>query len=148
LEVLDDRTAPAVFTVTLTTDTGPTTSTTTPFGPGTAGDLRNAIYQADQSPGTQNVIDLTHVSGTITLEAMLPPIFTTGSGSLLIEGAGNLTISGNNTNRDFFVVQGTVGFANLTIANGLAQGGSGSGMGGGGAGLGGGLLIDGTNATV
>ena len=39
LEVLDERTASAVFTVTLTTDTGPTTSTTLPLGPGTPGDL-------------------------------------------------------------------------------------------------------------
>jgi hypothetical protein len=57
----------------LTTDTGPTNSTTTPLGPGTAGDLRNAIYQADQTPGTQNVIDLTGVSGTITLSAICHP---------------------------------------------------------------------------
>jgi hypothetical protein len=154
LEVLDDRTAPAVFTVTLTTDTGPLTSSTVPLGPGTPGDLRNAIYQADQTPGTQNVIDLTGVSGTITLEAMLPPIFTTGTGSLLIEGPGasNLTISGGGAVRDFFISSGTVGIANLTIANGLAQGGAGgsgqSGSGGGGAGLGGGVLVDGTTATT
>ena len=133
----------ATFSVTLTTDTGATNSTVTPLGPGTAGDLRNAIYQADQSPGTANVIDLTGVSGTITLRAMLPPLFTTGTGSLLIIGPGatNLTISGNNLYRPFFIVQGSVGIANVTIANGKAKGGTG---GGGGAGLGGGLLIDGT----
>src|SRR5262249_31426907 len=118
-------------------------------GPGTAGDLRNAIFQADQTPGTQNVIDLTGVRGTITLEAMLPPLFTTGSGSLSIEGpgAGQLTVSGNHQFRPFFIAQGSVSLSGLTIANGKAQGGAGGpahAAGGGGAGLGGGLLIDGT----
>lgn len=146
LEMLDDRITPATFKVTLTTDTGLTDSLVTPLGPGTVGDLRNAIFQADQTPGTQNVIDLTGVSGTITLSAMLPPIFTTGSGSLLIVGSGtsNLTISGNGAVRPFFITSGTVGIANLTITKGLAQGGNGVDGGGGGAGLGGGLLIDGT----
>jgi hypothetical protein len=151
LEILEDRLSPATFTVSLTTDSGLTTSTVTPLGPGNAGDLRNAIFQADQTPGTANVIDLTGVSGTITLKAMLPPIFTTGTGSLLIKGPGaaNLTISGNHLVRPFFIVQGTVSIANLTIANGLAQGGNGGlGGGGGGAGLGGGLLIDGTTGAT
>jgi hypothetical protein len=134
LETLDDRITPATFVVTLATDTGLTDSLMTPLGPGTAGDLRNAIFQADQTPGTQNVIDLTGVSGTITLSAMLPPIFTTGSGSLLIVGSGasNLTISGNNQFRDFFITSGTVGIANLTIANGMAKGGAGAAGSGGG----------------
>jgi hypothetical protein len=54
---------------------------------------------------------------------MLPPIFTTGAGSLTIVGPGqnDLTISGQNKFRPFFIVQGTVGIANLTIANGLAS---------------------------
>src|SRR5262245_56319397 len=146
IECLESRLSPATFVVSLTTDTGPTNSTIVPLGPGTPGDLRNAIFQADQTPGTENVIDLTGVSGTIALTAMLPPIFTTGSGSLIIlgPGAANLTVSGGGTVRPFFIVQGTVGIANLTIANGLAQGGNGVDGGGGGAGLGGGLLIDGT----
>jgi hypothetical protein len=69
---------------------------------------------------------------------------------ILGPGASNLTISGNNLFRPFFIVSGTVGIANLTIANGLAQGGSGGNatFGGGGAGLGGGLLIDGTPAAT
>lgn len=154
VECLEDRVAPATFTVSLTTDTGPTNSTVTPLGPGTAGDLRNAIFPADQTPGTANVIDLTGVSGTITLKAMLPPIFTTGAGSLTINGpgAGNLTISGNNSFRPFFITQGTVSINGLTIANGLAKGGDagngGAGQGGGGAGLGGGLLTDGTTGAT
>src|SRR5262249_20098691 len=72
--------SPATFVVNLTTDTGLTDGLVTPLGPGTPGDLRNAIFQADQSPDADNVIDLRGVSGTINLSAMLPPVFTTGDG--------------------------------------------------------------------
>ncbi len=72
---------------------GATNSTLTPLGPGTVGDLHNATFQADQSPGTANVIDLTGVAGIITLEAMPPPIFTTGSGSLLINETVTTAVS-------------------------------------------------------
>jgi hypothetical protein len=150
VEALEDRLAPATFAVTLTSDTGLTNSLVTPLGPGTAGDLRNAIFQADQASGQNNVIDLRGVSGTIALEAMLPPIFTTGTGSLTIEGpgAGNLTISGQGAVRPFFILQGNVSVSDLTIANGLAQGGAGGEGAGGGAGLGGGMLIDGTTGAT
>src|SRR5262245_38252616 len=74
VEALEDRFAPATFAVTLTSDTGLTDSLVTPLGPGTPGDLRNAIFQADQVSGEDNIIDLRGVSGTIALEAMLPPI--------------------------------------------------------------------------
>jgi hypothetical protein len=146
VEVLEDRLAPATFTVTLPTDSGPTNSLITPLGPGTVGDLRNAIYQADQSPDADNVIDLSGVSGTIDLAAMLPPIFTLNGGSLTIIGSGqnHLTISGGGAVRPFFILEGDVSISNLTIANGLAKGGNGGPGAGGGAGLGGGLLIDGT----
>lgn len=149
VEGLEDRLAPATFTVTLVTDTGPIDNLITPLGPGTSGDLRNAIFLADQSPDADNVIDLSGISGTIDLAAMLPPIFTTNGGSLTIIGPGqeNLTISGGGAVRPFFILQGEVSISDLTIANGLAQGGNGgSGGGGGGAGLGGGLLIDGPRA--
>ncbi|OWK38862.1 hypothetical protein [Fimbriiglobus ruber] len=152
LDVLgfEDRTVPATFTVTTTTDSGATDSLVTPLGPGNPGDLRNAIFQADQSPGTANVIDLTGVTGTISLSAMLPPIFTTGSGSLTITGPGaaNLTVSGGGAVRPFFILQGDVTISDLTIANGLAHGGNGGPGAGGGAGMGGGLLVDGTTATT
>jgi hypothetical protein len=146
VEALEDRLAPATFTVTLPTDSGPTNSLITPLGPGTVGDLRNAIFQADQSPDADNVIDLSGLSGTVDLAAMLPPIFTLNGGSLTIIGPGqqNLTISGEGEVRPFFILEGDVSISNLTIANGLAKGGNGGPGAGGGAGLGGGLLIDGT----
>jgi hypothetical protein len=118
----------------------------TPLGPGAPGDLRNAIFQAVQDPTDDDVIDLTGVSGTINLSAMLPPVFTTGDGSLTIlgPGAGNLTISGQGAVRPFFILQGDVRISDLTISNGLARGGNGGSKAGGGAGMGGGMLIDGT----
>ena len=121
IEGLEDRIVFSTFVVSLLTDTGPIDSTVTPLGAGTAGDLRNAIFQADQTPGEDHIIDLTGVSGTIDLQAMLPPIATSGSGSLTIlgPGAANLTISGGNAVRNFFIVQGTVDISGLTIADGL-----------------------------
>ncbi len=53
VETLGERLVPAVFTVTLATDTGSLTSTSIPLGTGTAGDLRHAIFQADLTPGAQ-----------------------------------------------------------------------------------------------
>ncbi|MDB5339501.1 MAG: hypothetical protein JWN70_5120 [Planctomycetaceae bacterium] len=146
VEGLEDRLAPATFTVTLPTDTGPINSLITPLGPGTVGDLRNAIFQSDQSPDADNVIDLSAISGTIDLAAMLPPIFTTNGGSLTIIGPGqeNLTIGGGGAVRPFFILEGDVSISDLTIADGLARGGDGGPGAGGGAGLGGGLLIDGS----
>lgn len=140
----------ATFSVTLTTDAGPTNSTTLPFGPGQAGDLRNAIFQASQTPGN-NIIDLSGLAAgsTITLSAPLPPLYTTGGATLTIVGAAGagITISGNNLHRPFFVVQGNIELRDLTVANGRARGGNGGNgqiAGGAGAGLGGGMLIDGT----
>lgn len=139
----------ATFPVTVTTDAGATNSVVIPFGPGAAGDLRNALFQALQTPGVNHTIDMTGLAGTIVLNAPLPPLFTTGGATLQIVGpaAGGLTVSGNNTHRPFFIVQGNVQISNLVIANGRARGGDG-GLGrpggGAGAGLGGGLLVDGT----
>src|SRR5689334_1054871 len=83
----------ATFAVTVTTDAGATNSVVVPFGPGAAGDLRNAIFQAMQAPGTSHVIDMTGLAGTIVLNAPLPPLFTTGGATLQIVGpaAGGLT---------------------------------------------------------
>ena len=151
IEGLEDRIVFSTFVVSLMTDTGALDHSTTPLGGGDVGDLRNAIYQATQTPDQDHVIDLTGVTGTITLQAMLPPIFSTSGGSLKIlgPGAANLTISGNDAVRNFFVLQGEIEISALTIADGLARGGNGGATylgyaGGGGAGMGGGLLIDGT----
>ena len=103
-----------------------------------AGSLRQAIANATNG-GTINFA----VTGTITLTNALPAIFK----GLTINGpgAGNLTISGNNLYRIFFVDAGTntVNVNNLTLANGKAQGGAGGGSyGGGGLGAGGALFVN------
>jgi hypothetical protein len=85
--------------------------------------------------GQTNTINITN---SIVLTGLLPHI----NNSITFNGDGN-TISGNNQFQVFFVDAGTASFNNLTIANGLAQGGNGGfGGGGGGAGLGGGLFIN------
>ena len=95
------------FTVTSTNDAGP-------------GTLRDAIGNAANG----STISFA-VTGTITLTSALPVIFK----SLAINGPGvsNLTISGNGSNRIFFVdaVAGAASFNNLTLANGRAKGGNG-----------------------
>ena len=57
------------------------------------------------------------------------------------------TISGGNTHRPLFIKSGNVILQDLTVTNGLAQGGNG-GSGGAGAGLGGGLFIYGGTVTL
>ena len=70
----------------------------------------------------------------------LPAIQT----NLTIEGNG-FTLSGGNTYRGLFAYSGTSQISDLTIANTIAQGGTGGAIGGGGgAGLGGGLFVSST----
>jgi Ca2+-binding RTX toxin-like protein len=69
--------------------------------------------------------------------------------SLTIDGASNnITISGSNSTRVFFVNQGSVNFFNLTIDGGRGKGGDGGRGGGGGGGMGGGLFINNAQVTV
>ena len=142
-------------TVTTTSDSG-------------AGSLRQAIADAptgDTITFTIPSLDLGCTSGVCTI--------TLTSGELVIDkeltisgpGADQLTISGNDTSRVFFINPGAPGaltgspainpvvnISNLTIADGKAKGGNGgigqcrASGGGGAAGLGGGLFIN--NATV
>ncbi len=96
--------------------------------------LSSSISTANTN-GQTNTINITN---SIVITGLLPHI----NNSITFNGDGN-TISGNNQFQIFFVDAGTASFNNLTIANGLAQGGNGGvGGGGGGAGLGGGLFIN------
>jgi fibronectin-binding autotransporter adhesin len=117
LRALEDRIAPATFTVTNTGDTG--------AGSGTSGDLRYCITQSNAIAG-QNTIDATGVSGTIGLTGGVLTI----ANSLTITGPSNngLVISGNNANQ-VFTISGagqTVVFKNLEITGGntAASGGA------------------------
>jgi len=101
-------------------------------------DLRQAIQQANSdAAGDTIVFDLT-TPQTIPLGSMLPII----TSDLTINGPGEnmLTISGQGSARILFVNQGNVTISDLTLANGLARGGTG---GGGGAGMGGALFVNG-----
>ncbi len=114
------------YTVTNTSDTG-------------AGSLSNAIYQANLNPGSQ--IKIQDNLGTIFISSALPII----SASVTIDGGAGNTISGQGTNRPFFVDApgGTVTIKNLAIINGHAQGGAGGdGGGGGGLGAGGAIFVN------
>jgi fibronectin-binding autotransporter adhesin len=122
------RAQPGVFSVTTASGTG-------------AGSLFSAIQQADAF-GNGATINIQSGLGTINV-GQLPDI-TVG---MTINGGSGNALSGQNQNRIFFVnaPSQSVQISNLTLANGLAQGGAGGiggGTGGGGAGLGGAVFIN------
>ncbi|MBI5722088.1 MAG: choice-of-anchor D domain-containing protein [Burkholderiales bacterium] len=92
----------ATFTVTTTADSG-------------AGSLRDAITQANATPGADTIVfDAVIGSGTIVLGSTLPFI----TEALTIDGAGrSITISGNNAVQ-VMDNQSTLTLNALTIANG------------------------------
>ncbi len=126
--------AQTTFTVTNTDDSG-------------VGSLRQAILDAEANPG-EDIIDMTGVSGTITLSTGLPNI----TEDLTINGAGSAStiIDGNDLVRPFFIggagVNDTdapvVQINDLTIQNGLALGETPQLGNGGGAGMGGAIFIN------
>lgn len=124
----------ATFTVTNTLDSG-------------AGSLRQAILDANANPGA-DIIDATGVTGTITVNPA--NYFLVVTDDVIINGPGqaNLTISGGDASRIFWIQNGAITIQNLTLANGLAKGGNG---GGGGMGAGGAIFMhegkQGTNPT-
>src|SRR5258706_13714834 len=92
---------------------------------------------------------------TITLGSPLPTVTDGGTLGLFLDGPGaaaDLTISGNDLYRVFFVNGSTVEISNLTIAHGRSVGGKGgdaaAGGGGGGAGLGAGLFVNSGTVTI
>lgn len=88
--------------------------------------LREAIYAANAA-STDDTITFS-VSGTIAPVGVLPAIVNASSaGALIIDGGGNITISGQNAGRVFWVNSG----ASLTLKNLTISGGSTTGDGGG-----------------
>ena len=100
-----------------------------------AGSLRQAITDA----ASGDTIDLTGISGTITLASQLAI-----SKNLTINGPGaaTLVISGNNATRVFIITAGTVNISDLTVAD------ADSGSSGGGFQLSGGSTTTVTRVTV
>ncbi len=89
--------------------------------------LREALSAANAAP-TDDLITFS-VSGTIAPIGALPAILNASSaGSLNIDGGENITISGENSGRVFWVNSGgNLTLRNLTIANGVT-GGDGGGV--------------------
>jgi hypothetical protein len=152
LEVLEDRLAPASFTVVNTADSG-------------FGSLRAAVDAANIFGGNNTINFAPAVAGqTITLAANdTNHPFAFGPTALVIVPGDDLTIvgdpsqagvtlSGNNSHRLFGVYPGaSLTLQNLTVSGGNATGGNGGnltsgfgGGGGGGAGLGGAVFNAGT----
>ena len=81
--------------------------------------LRDAITaaNADSNPV---IIDLSALSGTITLANPLPPVFPNTANTITFAGPGatTLTVSGANAYQVFQVLKGNVTFHDFTVANG------------------------------
>jgi hypothetical protein len=90
LEILEDRTAPAIttWTVTSLTDTNPGGQG---VGMGTEGDLRYCINQANQSSASTNIINFgpNASDGTLLLSQQLPTLQT----NVTINGPGASTVT-------------------------------------------------------
>jgi hypothetical protein len=96
------------FTVTNTSDTG-------------TGSLREAINKANSTAGADEIVFADGVSGTITLASTLPTIMD--SAGLVIDGGGDVTVSGNHAVRVFKVgSEAKLTLRNLTIADGEVRG--------------------------
>ena len=102
-----------------------------------SGSLRSAIVLANQYPD-DNAIDLSQVSGTITLDSPLPKIRS----NIAIIGDGDDVINGNDLYRIFYIDRGEVSISKLALHHGLARGKDGHNGTGASAGMGGGLFID------
>lgn len=149
LEALEERLTPSTYTV--TGDTAASAADVT---------LRYAITQAIQNQDQNAVIQFssTLAGQTITLSAhdsntsYGPTAFVINNANITIDASGSpgLVLSGGGLLRPFAVMNtGSLTLDNLTVADGMAQGGAGGsgsgakGSGGGGAGLGGAVYNDG-----
>src|SRR5262249_29188228 len=111
LEMLEDRTAPAVFTVTNTADTGP-------------GSLRQAGSEANAARGADTItFDPAAFATPKTITLTTGELRVTDSVTIAGPGAALATVSGNNTSRVFHMEgSGTldVTLSALTVTKGQA----------------------------
>jgi|GEM_PF-2221498 len=108
------------------------------------GTLSWAIRQANETEGADTI--------TLNNNVDILGVMTTLINSDITINGNNFTIDGDHENdgtgfRPFFVLSGNVSISDLTITDGIAQGGS-SSFGGGGAGMGGGLFIYSGNVSL
>ncbi|GAB4458856.1 MAG: hypothetical protein OHK0037_03310 [Elainellaceae cyanobacterium] len=118
--------------------TGPTTWRVTNNNDSGAGSLRQAIADAAANPGP-DVVDLTGVSGVITLNS---PLVIAAGNDLQLQDDNNTTLNGQSSVQIMTIGRANVKISGLTFSNGLARGGNGINGGGGGLGAGGALLLD------
>jgi len=142
---------PTIYTVSQGTDSSVSSGGS---GSGTSGDLRfvlNSILNTQAQEIDSTTYEINFTVSSVSLGAILPPINLFNTDTIIIgNSSGSPTIiDGNSLYRPFFVSQGDVTFQNLTITNGVAQGGAGgSGGGGGGMGAAGAIFIDQATVTV
>jgi hypothetical protein len=111
---------------------------------GGLGSLAAAVTGANGQAGSSAITFTVPTPATIELESTL---VITGNLTLYGLGRDQLTISGGDERRLFFVKGGQLGLRELTLANGRGAGGRGGnspggGGGGGGAGMGGAIFIN------
>jgi hypothetical protein len=95
------------------------TFTVTNLNDSGTGSLREAINDANARAGADEIVFADGVSGTITLRSQLPTV--TDTEGLVIDGGGDVTVSGNDAVRVFRVGDGAaLSLRNLTIADGRA----------------------------
>jgi len=106
-ESLESRRMLSTFTVTNTADSG-------------AGSLRQAVLNANASPGADTVSFDESLNGlTITLTS--GELTIADSVSISGPGASQLTVSGNDASRVFSIYSGVVSMSGLTISNGRSD---------------------------
>ena len=123
-----------VFLCTVFTSLHGTTFTVSNTNNNGSGSLRQAIDDANNTAGADVIVfNSTLANQTITVSS--PFLVITSDMTIDGSGAANLTISGGNTSRIFWIQNGTITIQDLTLADGYAKGGDGSGggMGAGGA---------------
>jgi hypothetical protein len=112
LEALEDRLAPASFTVVNLSDADP-------------GSLRQAVLGADVSPGASTINFRPGLTGTINL-ASGELLVTAADLTVTGPGASNLTVSGNHASRVFEIAHGTTAsLSGLSISGGASDFGAG-----------------------
>ena len=158
-EPLEDRRLLSTFTVTDADDAaGSASDVTLPYVIAEA-EAAGGASTIDFSPTliniSNNTISLT-TSDTSAANVFGPTAFVIDNASLTIDGSQHpgLSLSGSGALRLFAVTgTGSLTLKNLTVSDGLAQGGAGAdsdlgGAGGGGAGLGGAVFNDGGDFTA
>src|SRR5262249_39842134 len=115
LEVLEDRSVPAVFTVNTLADSVPGAT-----GPGSTVTLREAVEQANQHPGADVIRFAAGLHGTIILTH--GQLEVAGDVTISGPGASQLAVSGDSMSRVLFVDPGaTVSVSGLTVRDGKAM---------------------------